>query len=132
MANACEYLKEQGCTKIGITGFCMGGALTIASCIKVAAIDAGVCFYGIPPNAYFPHAEIKTPMQFHFADKDNSPGFSDIAACDALRDTIKNTGRFQVTEVRHSDGQYCEIARSGLLAEFHRYVDAGTTPKTNP
>lgn len=28
---AAKYLKELGCIKIGVTGFCMGGALAIAS-----------------------------------------------------------------------------------------------------
>jgi len=29
-----EFLKQEGATKIGVTGFCMGGALTIAAGVK--------------------------------------------------------------------------------------------------
>ena len=34
--SAADFLKTQGCAKVGVTGFCMGGALT---CIA-AATDA--------------------------------------------------------------------------------------------
>ncbi|KAI8896473.1 dienelactone hydrolase [Globomyces pollinis-pini] len=94
--NACEYLKSQGCTKIGITGFCMGGALTIASCVHIKEINAGSCFYGIPPVGFANPADLKTPIQFHFGDKDMSPGFN---------------------------GKYEAVARQGSIAEFHRYID---------
>ena len=40
---AAVYLKSQGCTKVAIVGFCMGGALVIASSFQVAELDAGLC-----------------------------------------------------------------------------------------
>src|SRR5262245_19290081 len=43
------HMKEQGVTKVGVTGFCMGGALTILAAMRVPETDAGVCFYGVPP-----------------------------------------------------------------------------------
>jgi carboxymethylenebutenolidase len=52
--------------------------LTIASCVKVPGIKAGVCFYGIPPVQLADPAKLTVPMQFHFADKDQSAGFADI------------------------------------------------------
>lgn len=35
-----EYLRSQGAQKVGVMGFCMGGALSIAAAVKVP-IDAG-------------------------------------------------------------------------------------------
>ncbi|CAN5954233.1 unnamed protein product [Sphagnum jensenii] len=35
--------------KVGVTGFCMGGGLSIASAVRVPGIDAVVAFYGTPP-----------------------------------------------------------------------------------
>ena len=62
-------------------------------------------------------------MQFHFGDKDQSPGFSDIAAADGLRDTIKAAGQVQVTEIRHQNDVYQAAGdRKGAVAEFHRYT----------
>lgn len=75
---AVEYLTSQGNDSIGVVGFCMGGALTIASCVKIPGIKAGVCFYGIPSTELANPAKLTVPMQFHFADKDKSEGFADI------------------------------------------------------
>ncbi|KAJ3314436.1 hypothetical protein HDV04_000418 [Boothiomyces sp. JEL0838] len=123
--NACEYLKEKGCEKIGITGFCMGGALTIASAVHVPAITAGSCFYGIPPAQLANPAEIKIPIQFHFGDKDMSPGFSDIKAADDLKEVLTKAGKLSVSQVRHDNGAYTPIERKNgaKIAEFHRYTN---------
>ncbi|KAJ3343811.1 hypothetical protein HDU91_000334 [Kappamyces sp. JEL0680] len=122
--HAAEWLRSKGVTKVGVTGFCMGGALSIAATVLVDSIDGGVCFYGIPPAALADPAKLQKPMQFHFGDKDHSAGFSDIAACDKLRDTLK-AGKLDVFEVRHSDASFASAAdrRKGLFAEFHRYAD---------
>jgi carboxymethylenebutenolidase len=52
-------------------GFCMGGALTIAAAVHVPEMDAGVCFYGIPPASFADPAKIKKPFQGHFANQDD-------------------------------------------------------------
>jgi carboxymethylenebutenolidase len=129
--NAVAYLHEKGCKKVGINafnlgivGFCMGGALSIASCVKVPGVDAGVCYYGIPPVGLADPKDLRKPMQFHFGDKDHSPGFSDIVAADELRDKIKAAGEVDVIETRHVElSPVKKAARSGLLAEFHRYAN---------
>ena len=45
---AVDYLHSKGCTKVGVTGFCMGGALAIASSVLVNNVHAAAPFYGIP------------------------------------------------------------------------------------
>src|ERR1700674_3265610 len=49
---AVQYLKKSGSPKVGVTGFCMGGALTILSAVNVPEMDAGVIWYGYPPLEY--------------------------------------------------------------------------------
>jgi carboxymethylenebutenolidase len=41
-------LRRRGCSKVGVVGFCMGGAL---SCLAsaTAGVEAAVAFYGFPP-----------------------------------------------------------------------------------
>ena len=68
---AVQYLKANGCDKVAVMGFCMGGALTIASAAHVPEMDAGVCFYGIPPEALAAPKDIKPAMQYHFANTDD-------------------------------------------------------------
>jgi carboxymethylenebutenolidase len=63
-------LKKHG-DKVAVMGFCMGGALTVASCVHVPDIAAGVCFYGIPPKEFADPAKITVPFQGHFANQDD-------------------------------------------------------------
>ena len=48
---AVQYLKQSS-PKVGVTGFCMGGALTVLSAVNVPEADAGVIWYGYPPLEY--------------------------------------------------------------------------------
>ncbi|HVW29519.1 MAG TPA: dienelactone hydrolase family protein [Polyangiaceae bacterium] len=67
---AAQYLRQKS-SKVGIIGFCMGGALVIIAGANVPGIDAGVCFYGIPPKAVADPANIEIPMQYHYANTDD-------------------------------------------------------------
>src|SRR5271165_7133785 len=49
---AVQYLKGSGSAKVGVTGFCMGGALTLLAAVNVPEVDAGVVWYGYPPLEY--------------------------------------------------------------------------------
>ena len=46
---AVQYLARNG-AKVGLTGFCLGGAVTIIGATKIPELTAGVVFYGIPPS----------------------------------------------------------------------------------
>jgi carboxymethylenebutenolidase len=62
-----SHPKSNG--KVGITGFCMGGAVALASAANVAGLSAAVPFYGIPgPTTDYSH--VTAPIQGHFAKKD--------------------------------------------------------------
>jgi carboxymethylenebutenolidase len=67
---AAQYLAIGG-AKVGLTGFCMGGAVTILGAIRIPELAAGVCFYGIPPAAAGKPADIRIPLQGHFANEDD-------------------------------------------------------------
>ena len=68
---AVQHLKSFSPSKVAVIGFCMGGALTVVASAKVPEVDAGVCFYGIPPQAAADPSTIRIPMQFHFATRDD-------------------------------------------------------------
>jgi len=67
---AVDHLHSLG-AKVGVIGFCMGGALTIAAAVHVPRVNAAVCFYGIPPAEFASPADIRIPFQGHFANKDD-------------------------------------------------------------
>ena len=42
---AVQHLKSSGSSKVGVTGFCMGGALTLLSAVNVPETNAAVAWY---------------------------------------------------------------------------------------
>ena len=65
-----QHLKQKS-AKVAVGGFCMGGALTLIAAVKVPEMDAGVCFYGIPPAEVADPKTIKKPLLCHFANQDD-------------------------------------------------------------
>ena len=62
LKGAAEYLRsEVGCTHVGVVGFCMGGALTIACAARVGPplFSAAAPFYGIPGADFADPSTIK-------------------------------------------------------------------------
>lgn len=82
---AVQHLKARG-GKAAVMGFCMGGALTIMAGVHVPEADAGVCFYGIPPEKAADPAKVHFPLQGHFAAQDD---WCTPAAVDALEKKLK-------------------------------------------
>jgi carboxymethylenebutenolidase len=66
---AVQHLKMRG-GKAGVTGFCLGGALTLLAAVNVPEADAGVVWYGFPPLEYIDAARIRAPLLGHFAIED--------------------------------------------------------------
>ncbi|GMP66784.1 hypothetical protein CsSME_00026995 [Camellia sinensis var. sinensis] len=87
-----NWLKANGSQKVGVTGFCMGGALSIASSVLVPEVDAVVAFYGVPSSELADPAHAKAPVQAHFGELDSFVGFSDVTAAKALEEKLKASG----------------------------------------
>ena len=68
---AARHLKSLSNGRVAVTGFCMGGALTIAAAVHVAECDVAVAFYGIPPKEFADASAIRIPFQGHFANTDD-------------------------------------------------------------
>src|SRR6266849_6179278 len=49
----------------------MGGAVTILGAIRIPELSAAVCFYGLPPGNVAKPADIRVPLQGHFANEDD-------------------------------------------------------------
>ncbi|CAN6571577.1 unnamed protein product [Malus baccata var. baccata] len=87
-----NWLKANGSKKVGVTGFCMGGALSIASSVLVPEVDAVVAFYGVPSSELADPAKAKAPVQAHFGELDSFVGFSDVTAAKSLEEKLKASG----------------------------------------
>ena len=89
---AVQFLKKTGSPKVAVTGFCMGGALTLLSAVHVPELDASVVWYGYPPLEYIDASKIQKPLQGHWALHDE---FFPITGVDQLEVNLKaaNTRR---------------------------------------
>jgi len=89
IAAAAQYLKSQGCAKVGVTGFCMGGALSFAAAVHCAGdISAAAPFYGIPNPQLADLTKLTIPVQAHFGELDDIAGFSSPADYNELRERL--------------------------------------------
>jgi len=104
IVGAALYLKSGGCTKVGVVGFCMGGALVISTLANSKELDAGVAFYGLPDVKALNLSAIKVPVQCHFGNQDMMKGFSDPETANNFERTMKE---------------------AGVSVEVHRYDNAG-------
>ena len=68
---AAQYLKQTS-KKVGVVGFCMGGALTVLVAVFVDEADAASSWYGFPPEGAADVTKIKISLQLHMAEKDAS------------------------------------------------------------
>jgi carboxymethylenebutenolidase len=85
---AAVYLARSN-AKVGITGFCMGGAVTILSAIRVPEIKAAVAFYGMPPAETFKVADLKVPFQGHYSKTDDYPTAEEVVALEVAMKAAK-------------------------------------------
>jgi carboxymethylenebutenolidase len=94
---AVQHLKQH-CPKVAVSGFCMGGALTLLALCNAPEADAGVVWYGCPPLEYIDAARIQVPLQAHWATQDEF---------------------FPLTQV---DGLEAKLREARVAFEFHRYL----------
>jgi carboxymethylenebutenolidase len=112
---AVQYLKGSGSAKCGVTGFCMGGALTVLSVVNVPELDAGVTWYGYPPIDYVDAGRIKAPLMGHWATRDVP---FPIAGVDALEAKLKAAGakfEFHRYDAQHAFFNETRVGAQKLL-----------------
>jgi len=97
---AVQHLKSLavGSGKVGVTGFCMGGALTLLAATMAPEVDAAVVWYGMPPLDYVDASQIRVPLMAHWATQDQFFAIANVDALDA------------------------KLAEAGVRYESHRYL----------
>jgi carboxymethylenebutenolidase len=99
---AVQYLKATGSPKVGVTGFCMGGALTLLAAVNVPEADAFVVWYGYPPLEYIDATRIRAPLMGHWASEDS---VFPIEAVHALENKLRDanaTFEFHRYQAKHA------------------------------
>ena len=93
LSGAIEYLLDHEATthdKVGVVGFCMGGALSLYAATKNANVGACVVFYGIHPNVKPDLPNLHAPVLGNYAEED---GFVTPDKVHELEQQLKSLGK---------------------------------------
>lgn len=119
VVGAAKYLRDRGARRVGVVGFCMGGALAMVAVMRGAPFDAASIWYGYPPPAAGDPGSIRVPLQGHFALDD---GHFTIEGVDAIEDKLKAGGieyEFHRYDAKHGFYNTGELGKGGL-GHYHR------------
>jgi carboxymethylenebutenolidase len=88
---AADYLRlHPRCNeKIGVTGFCLGGAFTFGCAIQLPGFAAAVPFYGVPRIPKGEYAKARVPIQAHFARTDD---WAKVSDAEEIQRTVRAGG----------------------------------------
>lgn len=93
LSAAIDYLITEDSTaseKVGVVGFCMGGALSLYAATKNHHVGACVVFYGIHPNVKPDLPNLEAPVLGLYAEND---GFVTPAVVHDLESQLKALGK---------------------------------------
>ena len=91
IGEAVTYLRGHArCSgKVGVLGFCMGGALTLMASRYVEGLACAVPFYGLPTMPLDEFTKVKTPIQAHFAKKDD---WAKASVAEQIQEKVRSGG----------------------------------------
>lgn len=98
IGGAAAFAKEhpRGNGKVGVIGFCMGGALAFASACHVEGLSAVVPFYGIPPADKVDFSKVTAPVLAHFGKNDD---WATVEKAEAIKKQLDALGKPMQLEV---------------------------------
>jgi carboxymethylenebutenolidase len=119
--------------KIGVTGFCMGGAYAFVAATRIPEISAGVPFYGVPPAGRADYTR-HVPIMAHFARIDQ---WATVEKAEEIQKEITSHGgsmTLHVYEAEHAfandtrpevyNPEAAKLAWQRSVAFLHQHLDA--------
>lgn len=99
---------------VGVIGFCMGGALSLASACHVEGLCAAVPFYGLPPAEKVDYAKVTVPILMHVAKKDQ---WVTVEKAEALKKELESLGKKITLEIYEADHAFVNDTRPEVYDE---------------
>ena len=111
-----EFLKAhaRGNGKVGVIGFCMGGALALASACHLDGLSAVVPFYGLPPEEKVDYAKVSAPILMHVAKRDASVT---VEKAEAVKKKLEAAGKSITLEIYEADHAFVNDTRPEVYDE---------------
>jgi carboxymethylenebutenolidase len=115
IAGAAAHLRKHARAngKVGVTGFCLGGALSFASACHVEGLSAVVPFYGIPPEDKVDWTKVTAPIQAHVATRD---AWVTVAKAEAVKEKLAAAGKAVELCVYDADHAFVNDTRPEVYA----------------
>ena len=92
-----EFLRTRSNGKVAVTGYCMGGALTLATAVNVRGLAATVPFYGLPGDLDW--SKVDAPIQAHFAQHDD---WATVAGAQKIKEAVSVPMELHVYDAQHA------------------------------
>ena len=111
-----EFLKghARGNGKVGVIGFCMGGALALASACHLDGLSAVVPFYGLPPEDKVDYAKVSAPILMHVAKRD---AWVTVEKAEAVKKKLEAAGKSITLEIYEADHAFVNDTRPEVYDE---------------
>jgi len=116
-------------SKVGVTGFCLGGAMSLAAACTVAGLNAAVPFYGIPKRELLVFGTPTPPIQGHYGKRDGSIAVERIELVASVAESMGNPFELCLYDAGHAfmrasdpkayDAPAAELAWSRTLTFLH-------------
>ena len=100
--------RERSNGKVGVTGFCLGGAITFAAACHVPGLAGLVPFYGIPAPEKVDWSKVDAPIEAHFAKRDQ---WATVEKAEAIRKTLTEQGKSMVLHVYDAEHAFVNDTR---------------------
>ncbi len=127
---AVMHLKAR-CAKVGVTGFCMGGALTLLAAVNVPEADAAVVWYGFPPLEYIDASKIKIPLLGHYATRDVPFPIATVDQLEAKLREAKVNFEFHRYDAMHAFANETQVGANRLpITEYQPEAAATAWERT--
>lgn len=102
--SAAVFLKQrsQGNAKVGVTGFCLGGAMTLAAACHSPSASAFVPFYGLPLAKHVNWSKTHGPILGHYAEHDRIVNLENVRAAAESVNAAGGTFELHVYDANHA------------------------------
>ncbi|HET9627093.1 MAG TPA: dienelactone hydrolase family protein [Kofleriaceae bacterium] len=97
IAGAVAFVRARSSGKVGVTGYCMGGALAFASAVNIRDLAAVVPFYGLPGDLDW--SKIDAPVQAHFAQHDE---WATVAGAEKIKSAVGAAMELHTYDAQHA------------------------------
>ncbi len=117
IAGAVAFLRTHPrCTgRIGVTGFCMGGALALSAACKIPDLGAVVPFYGVPSPTTVDYGKVTAPVQAHFSKTD---AWATPAAAADVKKQLEASGKEMELHLYDADHAFMNDSRPEVFHEI--------------